>query len=143
MTIQQISVFVENKPGRMAAITAVLAAAGIDIRALSLADTNDFGILRMIVDKPQQAVECLKKANIAASLTEVIGLGITDKPGEFSKALEKLGAAGIDVEYMYAFIGRDAGKAFVILRVKEIERSLEILKAGGVTILDAKQVQSM
>ncbi|MEG1997012.1 MAG: amino acid-binding protein, partial [Clostridiales bacterium] len=121
MAMRQISVFVENKPGRMAKITAVLAAGNIDIRALSLADTNDFGILRMIVDKPDQAVTCLKGANITVSITEVIGIGISDTPGAFSYALEKLGAVGIDVEYMYAFLSRDSGKAFVILRVKEID----------------------
>ncbi len=143
MAISQISVFVENKPGRMAKITGVLAECGVDIRALSLADTNDFGILRMIVDQPDKAVACLKEANITASITQVIGIGITDKPGEFSKALEKLGAVGIDVEYMYAFLSRDSGKAFVILRVKEIEQATEVLRQNGVTILEAQQVHGM
>ena len=106
MQIQQLSVFIENKPGRMAEVTEVLAEANIDIRAISVADTRDFGILRVIVDKPKEAVEALKAHGMTVTLTKVIAVGIDDKPGAFSKAVRLLSNEGFDVEYMYAFISR-------------------------------------
>ena len=90
MQIQQISVFVENKSGRLAEITEALAAANVDIRAVSIADTSDFGILRLIVNKPKEAVEALKAAGLTVSLTSVIAMGIDDQPGEFAKAMRVL-----------------------------------------------------
>ena len=90
MQIQQLSIFVENKSGRLAEITEILGQAGVDIRAISVADTSDFGILRLIVDKPKEAVEALRAANLTVSLTSVIAVGIDDKPGEFAKAMRVL-----------------------------------------------------
>ena len=104
MIIKQISIFVENKAGRLAEITEAIAAAGIDIRALSIADTTDFGILRLIVDKPEAAALALKEAGLTVSITNVIAVGIDDTPGAFSVPMRVLADAGIDVEYMYAFI---------------------------------------
>ncbi len=143
MQIQQISIFVENKSGRLAEITEALAAANVDIRAVSIADTSDFGILRLIVDKPKEAVEALKASGFTASLTSVIAMGIDDQPGEFAKALRVLADNKIGVEYMYAFISRERGKAFVILRVDESERAVEVLKAGNITILSAEEIYGM
>lgn len=143
MQIQQISIFVENKSGRLAEITEALAAANVDIRAVSIADTSDFGILRLIVDKPKEAVEALKASGFTASLTSVIAMGIDDQPGEFAKALRVLVDNKIGVEYMYAFISRERGKAFVILRVDESERAVEVLKAGNITILSAEEIYGM
>ena len=111
MFIKQLSVFVENKSGRLAEITAVLAGAGIDIRALSIADTTNFGILRIIVDKPFEAEAALKEAGLTVSLTSVLAIGIPDEPGGFAAAMKALAAAGVGVEYMYAFISRDEGRA--------------------------------
>ena len=139
MQIQQISIFVENKSGRLAEITEALAAANVDIRAVSI----DFGILRLIVDKPKEAVEALKASGFTASLTSVIAMGIDDQPGEFAKALRVLADNKIGVEYMYAFISRERGKAFVILRVDESERAVEVLKAGNITILSAEEIYGM
>lgn len=107
MQIKQLSIFVENKAGRLAEITAVLAEANVDIRAISIADTSDFGILRLIVDHPDEAVEALKKAGMTVSLTSVIAIGIHDRPGEFAKAMRILADEHIAIEYMYAFISRD------------------------------------
>ena len=129
MQIQQLSVFVENKPGRLAEITEALAGAGVDIRAISVADTSDFGILRVIVDKPQQAVEALKSHGMTVSLTNVIAVGFDDKPGCFASAVRLLADKGFDMEYMYAFISRDKGKAYVIIRVSQGEKAAETLKA--------------
>ena len=124
MQIQQLSVFVENKPGRLAEITEALAEAGVDIRAISVADTSDFGILRVIVDKPKQAVETLKSHGMTVSLTNVIAVGFDDRPGCFASAVRLLADKGFDMEYMYAFISRDKGRAYVIIRVSQGEEGL-------------------
>ena len=143
MQIQQLSVFVENKPGRLAEITEVLAGAGIDIRAISVADTSDFGILRVIVDKPQEAVKALKEHGMTVSLTNVIAVGIDDEPGAFSKAVRLLADEGFDMEYMYAFISRDEGRACVILRVEDNTGAVKALQAGNVEILSAEKIYSL
>ena len=143
MQIQQLSIFVENKSGRLAEITEILGQAGVDIRAISVADTSDFGILRLTVDKPKEAVEALRAANLTVSLTSVIAVGIDDKPGEFAKAMRVLADGEIGVEYMYAFISRDKGKAYVILRVLESDKAVECLKASGISLLNAEEIYGM
>ena len=143
MQIQQLSIFVENKSGRLAEITEILGQAGVDIRAISVADTSDFGILRLIVDKPKEAVEALRAANLTVSLTSVIAVGIDDKPGEFAKAMRVLADGEIGVEYMYAFISRDKGKVYVILRVLESDKAVECLKASGISLLNAEEIYGM
>lgn len=143
MKIQQLSVFVENKEGRLAEITDALAKANIDIRAISIADTSDFGILRLIVDRPDEAVTALKEANMTVSLTSVIAIGITDKPGEFAKAMKVLAENHIVIEYMYAFISRDKGRAFVILRVNDEEQALQSLQDAGIMILTSEEIHGM
>lgn len=136
MIIKQISVFVENKAGRLAEITETIGNAGIDIRALSIADTTDFGILRLIVDKPEEAALTLKEAGLTVSITNVIAVGIDDTPGAFSVPMRILADAGIGVEYMYAFISRDTRKAYVILRVADNDAAAKVLTDKGVTLLD-------
>ena len=143
MQIQQLSIFVENKSGRLAEITEALAAANIDIRAISVADTSDFGILRLIVNKPAEAVEALKQAGLTVSLTNVIGMGIDDKPGEFSKAMRVLADHQIGVEYMYAFISRDKGNAYVILRMEDSDKAIDVLAKNGTKILTAQEIYGM
>ena len=106
MAISQISVFVENRPGRLADITAVLAKNSIDIRALSVADTSDYGILRLIVNDPKSAVEALRSEGMTASATQVLGIIIPDEPGGLARAIKVLSDAQISVEYAYAFIPR-------------------------------------
>lgn len=143
MLIKQISIFVENKPGRLSAITKLLSDNGIDIRALSVADTKDFGILRLIVNKPDKACEILKAANCTVSLTNVIAIGIHDKPGGLAAAMECLYSANISVEYMYAFISKSEEQAYVILRVENNDKAIEALKESNFTLLEAKQVYEM
>jgi len=133
--IKQLSVFVENKKGRMAHIAELMGDAGVDIRALSIADTSDFGILRVIVDRPDLAVKTLREAGMAVTLTDVIAVGMEDKPGSFAKIIRTVADAGIEVEYMYAFIGRTAEKAFMIMRANEPVKAVEILTAAGAEIL--------
>ncbi|MDR1003176.1 MAG: ACT domain-containing protein [Oscillospiraceae bacterium] len=143
MFIKQLSIFVENKPGRLAEITETLAAAQIDIRAISVADTTDFGILRLIVNKPDAACEALKAAGLTVTLTSVIAVGIDDVPGAFSVALRLLADADIGVEYMYAFISRDEGKAFVILRVDDEKSAVEVLEKGGIVSIPSEKIYNM
>jgi hypothetical protein len=127
MLIKQLSVFVENKKGRLSAITDVLRDKNIDIRALSLADTRDFGILRLIVDQPETAYEELKSSDCLVSLNTVIAVSITDKPGGLAAAMDILAQNNISVEYMYAFISKSDDEAVVIIRVADNDKAVEVL----------------
>ena len=131
MLIKQISIFVENKPGRLSAVTKLLSDNGIDIRALSVADTKDFGILRLIVNNPTKACEVLKEADCTVSLTNVIAIGIHDKPGGLSAAMDCLYSANISVEYMYACVGKTTGKALMVIRVENPQAAEDVLAKEG------------
>ena len=143
MLIKQISVFVENKAGRLAEITETIAKAGVDIRALSIADTTDFGILRLIVDKPHETEKVLRDSGFTVSVTSVIAVGIADVPGGFAKPMRVLANAHIDVEYMYAFISRDTKKAYVILRVNDNATATKVLEEAGIVLLDENGFHDM
>ncbi len=137
MKIQQLSVFIENKSGKLLEITEILKNANIDIRAMSVADTSDFGILRLIVDKPEEAAKAFKNEGKTVSLTSVIGLGIDDKPGSFSKAVELLTKNDIAIEYMYAFISREEHKAYVVLRVNEEEKAIKLFEENDFELISS------
>ncbi|MDN5347247.1 MAG: hypothetical protein PWP65_811 [Clostridia bacterium] len=143
MKIKQISVFLENKSGRLAAVTRLLAAHQINIRALSIADTSDFGILRLIVNDPEKAYRALKEGGFTVSLTEVIGVEMPDKPGGLSRVLTCLEEAGINIEYLYAFIGKGDNGAMVIFRVEELDRAIEVLNQAGINVLDGNKIYTM
>lgn len=143
MQIQQLSVFIENKPGRLAEITKVLADSDVDIRAISVADTSDFGILRVIVDRPKEAVLALREHGMTVSLTNVLAVGISDEKGAFADVIKILANNGIDVEYIYAFVSRDKGKAYVIIRTDKSARAAEALTQNGVEILTAEALYNM
>ncbi len=143
MTVKQLSIFVENRSGRMAEITRKIADANIDIRALSIADTTDFGILRLIVDKPEQAEKALKEKGCTVSLTDVIAVRIADKPGGFADAIKVLNEAGIDVEYMYAFVCRREGEACVIIRVADNEKAVAVFERSGIGMLSQQEIYNM
>lgn len=140
MAIQQLSVFVENKPGRLAQITASLAICGVSIRAFTIADTIDFGILRLIVSDTPRAAQALREAGVAASITEVLGVSIPDVPGAFAEVVKILADAGENVEYGYAFLTPEAGRAYVILRVNDIPAAARTLRAQNVTLLDEADI---
>lgn len=135
MTIQQLSIFVENKPGRMAEIARMIADEGIDIRALSLADTDSYGILRLIVDHPEAARKALQDRGLTLSLTDVLAVQMADHPGGFAEVLDVLSRGDINIEYMYAFIGQKSGSAVVILRVNDNAEAARLLSAGGIGLL--------
>lgn len=141
MILKQVSVFIENKAGRLADVTKVLAENDIDISALSIADTTDFGILRLIVSKPDKAVRVLDENGYSVGTTEVIAVAVDDRPGGLSLVLDALEAESIDVEYMYAFIGSKAsGRAMVILRVENPARAAELLKNRGIDVMPSSDI---
>ncbi|EEG32312.1 ACT domain protein [[Clostridium] methylpentosum DSM 5476] len=143
MFIKQLSVFLENKRGRLVEITELIAQAGIDLRAVSLADTSDFGILRVIVDKPDEAEKVLRAAGHTVALTDVIAVGLKDDPGQFSKAIKVLAENNIQVEYMYAFTGNHQGTAYVIMKLDDLDAGIKALNQSGATILTTDDVYNM
>jgi hypothetical protein len=129
MVIDQLSVFSENKAGMLAEVTAQLAEAGIDIEALTVADTAEFGVLRFIVDAPKKALTVLKLGGFVASLTPVIALRMANEPGSLARILKTLADADISVEYLYACVAHEAGSAFVVLRVEDTDKAVTLLSA--------------
>ena len=140
MTMKQLSVFVENKPGTLAEITGILGANDIDMCALSVADTERYGILRLIVNNPQKAEDALKAAGFKVSLTDVIAIAVSHKPGGLSEALKYVAQAGIAVEYMYAFVSPKADTAYVILRVQDKQKAILALQQGGILVIRGEEV---
>lgn len=141
--VKQISVFVENRPGRLHDITELLSKNNINIRALSIADTTDFGILRLIVDRPDEAEKLLRDAGQTVKCTQVIAIEIPDTPGGLSGALAHVRKAGVVIEYMYAFVGACSDNAMVILRLNEMERGIAALEKGEIKVLTAEQVYAL
>ena len=131
MILEQISVFVENRVGAVADITQTLAEAEIDIKALTLADTGDFGVMRLIVDSPKKALAVLKLNETIASLTPVVVSSMGNEPGSLAKIVRSIADAGIILEYIYAFVAREAGTAYAVIRVANAdEGNAALLKAG-------------
>ncbi len=131
MKVKQISVFLENTTGRLAEVTKTIAEAGINLRAISIADTADFGILRMIVDKPDQGMEVLKKAEFTAKLTDVIGIVLNDKPGGLLTVMEIFNRDGVNIEYLYSSLINENDSVVIIFKVEDIEHGLEIVEKAG------------
>jgi len=129
--IKQVSVFAENKPGRLAAVTEKLYEKGINIRAFTIAEAGDFGIIRMVVDKTEEAYKILKEAGFTVSLTDVLGVEVKDEPGGLYRIAKALGDENINVEYVYAFTS-GGDKALIILRVDNIEKAIEVLEREDV-----------
>ena len=142
MFVKQLSVFVENKFGRISEIINALAENSIDISALSLADTSEFGILRLIVDKPELAVDVLKEEGVIVKLSDVLAIAIDDAPGGLAKALSVLTEANVVIEYMYAFIGKADGKAMTVIRVDDEAKAIDALNKGGVTLLTTDNISA-
>lgn len=143
MLVEQIAVFLENKSGRLAEITSILADNDINIRALSVADTADFGILRLIVDKVERAKTVLRENGFTVGKTQVIAVEVEDKTGGLAKVLQCIKKAGINVEYMYAFVNKTGENAVLIFRFEKMEQAIEHLQKGGFTILSREQICSL
>jgi len=131
MIIKQLSVFLENKKGRLCAVTDVLAENGIDISALSLADTAEFGVLRLIVDQPEKAKEVLSESGVVVSIAKVIAVAMDDAPGGAVGILHILSDNGFNVEYMYACVGKVSGKALMVVRTDDVEETEKALQEKG------------
>jgi hypothetical protein len=143
MKVEQISIFIENKSGRLAEITRILGEANINIRALSLADTSDFGILRLIVNDGAKATTVLKEAGFTVSMTEVVAVEVPDRPGGLSAILQTLDREAINVEYMYAFVERCGGNAVIIFRFDETDKAIVALKAQNFNMLEGSRLYNM
>ena len=143
MYVKQISVFIENTPGRLADFTRLLGEHNIDLISLSIADTSTFGILRGIVADYEKAVDIMNAAGYTACLTDVLTIEVPDAPGSLANVLKLLSEEGISIEYLYSFL-RDGGKqAFIILRTEEIEKAYKALQTNHVRILTQKEVCSL
>jgi hypothetical protein len=136
MKTKQISIFIENRSGRLAKITTTLGAAGVNIRALSLADTSDFGILRLIVNQTEKAIHILKDHGFTVMVSEVIAVAVPDIPGALGNLLSLMEHAELNVEYMYAFVTKNQDRAVIILRFDDIDKAIETLTENDVTVLD-------
>ena len=143
MLVKQISVFLENKIGRLAEITELLGQNNINIRALAIADTTEFGILRLIVDDPQRAQNVLEKKGFAAKETDVIVVKVADKPGGLARSLKILKESALNVEYLYAFVKQSSENALVVFRVEKTDEALKVLQQSGVEILKPEEIYKL
>ncbi len=143
MRAEQISVFLENRAGRLAEVSAILAEAGVNIRALSLADTSDFGVLRLIVDDNEKAKDALKKGGFTVGKTNVVAVEVEDRPGGLHRILNLLFQSGINVEYMYAFVQQSGSNAVMIFRFDKTDKALSVLSESGIKVIDGNRLYTM
>jgi hypothetical protein len=143
MKVEQISIFLENKPGGLEEVTRILKDAQINIRTLSLADTTDFGILRLIVNNVEMANRVLKEHGFRFSKTTVVAVEVPDRPGGLHSILEVLSKNGINVEYLYAFVERSGENAVIIFRFDAPDKAIEVLQKNGLTVLPGAKLYGM
>jgi hypothetical protein len=143
MRAEQISIFLENKAGRLAEVTSILAEADVNIRALAIADTSDFGVLRLIVNDNQRAVEALRSRGFTVGKTDVVAVEVEDRPGGLYRILDLLYKAEINVEYMYAFVTQSGSNAIMIFRFDNIEEAVKLLKENNVTVINGSEVYTL
>ncbi len=136
MTVKQISVFLENTSGRLAEVTSILGGNGINLRAITIADTADFGILRLIVDNNEKALEVLRENGFTAKVTQVFAIEIEDKPGGLASIMKILDDNNLNIEYLYATLEKNKDNAVVIFRVEDIEGATRIIEENNLTTLD-------
>lgn len=143
MKVEQLSIFLENKAGRLAEVTHTLSGAGVNIRALSLADTSDFGILRLIVSEHEKAKSVLKDRGFTVGRTNVVAVEVDDNPGGLDGILQLLSKHGINVEYMYAFVQTNGKNATLILRFDKTDQAIEVLTANNISIIPGDKLYTM
>lgn len=143
MNVQQIAIFLENKTGRLAEITTTLAENGINIRALSLADTADFGILRLIVNDTDKAKKVLKDQGFTVGANEVLVVEVPDRPGGLASALQAVRNAGLNIEYMYAFSKKSGESGLIIFRFEDLTAAREVFQQAGIRILSGDEVYAL
>lgn len=143
MKVEQISIFLENKPGGLEDTTRILKEAGINIRTLSLADTSDFGILRLIVDDVEKASAVLKEQGLRVSRTTVVAVQVPDRPGGLHGILAVLSESGVNVEYLYAFVERSGQDAVIIFRFDNPDAAIAVLQKNGLTVLSGEKLYGL
>lgn len=143
MRVEQISVFLENKAGRLAEVTAILSEAGVNVRALSVADTSDFGVLRLIVDDNTNAEKALKDNGFSVGKTNVVAVEVEDRPGGLHRILDLLNKAGINVEYMYSMVTQSNGNAVLIFRFDNTDGALELLGENNIPVINGNTVYTL
>ena len=141
--IKQISIFAENKPGRMAGVAKALGDAGVNIRALTIAEAGDFGVIRMVVDDTERGYKALRETGFMVSETDVLAVEIKDVPGGLYEIADSLGMNNINVEYAYAFVTAKAARAMLILRVDDIKRATEVLSEAEVRVATRAEIQQI
>lgn len=139
MKVQQISIFLENKSGRLAEICSILGHGCVNIRSLSLADTTDFGIVRLIVDDVDKAINLLKEQGITAVPTDVTGIEVDDRPGGLARVLNILRETGVNIEYLYSAATR-GDKAYIIFRFDAPDKAIEMFKKAGIKVLSSEEL---
>ncbi len=142
-TVRQLSVFLENKPGRLYAATDVLAKEGINISALTLADTTEFGILRIIVDNPDKAAEILKNSGVVVRISKVLAVAMNDAPGGAGDILHILSGAGLNIEYMYVCVGRKTGKPIMVIRTDNRDSASKLLQDNGYSGVEEDDIYNL
>lgn len=143
MTINQISVFIENKPDTLAHLTDIMAKNNINMRAMMLADTSDFGVARFIVDDSERAEEIIKNADYIVKTTGVIAIQIPDEPGSLNKILKLLADNGRNIEYMYGFTGKKTNSACMIIRTTDIPKTVEVLQKAGISLISQDKLKDI
>ena len=143
MKVEQISIFLENKPGSLENVTRILRDANINIRTLSLADTTDFGILRLIVNDIDTALNVLKENGLRVSRTNVVAVEVPDRPGGLHSILETLSKNGINVEYLYAFVERSGENAVIIFRFDALDAAIDVLLKNGFTVMPGEKLYAI
>ena len=141
--VKQISIFLANEPGILAKALEILAREKVDIRALTVAETIDFGLLRLMVDDPEKAVSALNKGGMSAIEHEVLAVEVSDEPGGLYRITRILADAKINIEYVYAFVSRNKDKAYVVLRTDELKKTEEVLKKSSVRIVGEKEMEDI
>ena len=143
MSVKQISVFIENAPGKLAAFTRMLGEKGIDLVSLSIADTTSFGILRGIVADYEAAVKIIEEAGYTARLNDVLAVEVPDRPGGLAGILTLLGESGIEIEYLYSFVRGRQGSALIVFRVADVEKAMRVLEEGGIRTLTQEEIKKL
>ncbi len=143
MKITQISVFLENRKGRLHDACSLLGNNGINIRALTIAESEDFGVLRMVTDKPVIALEVLKESGFVATLTEIVAVEVPDEPGGLARVLKILMDRNMNVEYMYGFVERHSDKALLVFRFDDPDKAIEVLAKNKINVVGKKEIESL
>ncbi|MBD3239588.1 MAG: ACT domain-containing protein [Chitinivibrionales bacterium] len=143
MKVTQISLFLENRKGRLAEVCSLLGETGVNIRALTIAETDEFGVLRMVVDNPDKALQTLRANNFVASVTDIVAIEVGDRPGGLAAVLKTLNENDLNIEYMYGFVEKKSDNALMVFRFDEPDRAIEVLQGAGLSVVGKSDIESL